>query len=241
VTVIDRGQGNKDAVADYDAFMEGPRNGTLKHTGCPDLRSHVLHAIARRLPGGDHRFDRPSTVRQNARAQDRRVIDALTAAAMVVEHSTAPCRSVRSTRTGTQRHEVPVQEEGPDVASGDALTAMRDPAWNVFPLLGGGSRERIQNVFNRAQSASYGWMYANSPSVRTVIDVIVRNVGQLELRLFEEISQSERQPKPDHPAALSLRYPNETTTSDAFIRSMFKDFLIYDNAYALMMAARRTD
>jgi phage portal protein BeeE len=36
---------------------------------------------------------------------------------------------------------------------------------------------------------------------------------------------------------LSLRYPNETTTSDAFIRSMFKDFLIYDNAYALMMAA----
>ena len=87
VTVIDRGQGNKEAVADYDAFMEGLRNGTLKHTGCPDLRSHVLHAVARRLPGGDHRFDRPSTVRQNARAQDRRVIDALTAAAMVVEHS----------------------------------------------------------------------------------------------------------------------------------------------------------
>jgi hypothetical protein len=52
--------------------------------------------------------------------------------------------------------------------------------------------------------------------------------------------QSERQPKPDHPAALSLRYPNETTTSDAFIRSMFKDFLIYDNAYALMMPAPST-
>jgi hypothetical protein len=33
------------------------------------------------------RFDRASQVRQNARAQDRRVIDALTAAAMVVEHS----------------------------------------------------------------------------------------------------------------------------------------------------------
>lgn len=98
--VIDRGQGNKDAVADYDAFMEGLRNGTLKHTGCPDLRSHVLHAIARRLPGGDHRFDRPSTVRQNARAQDRRVIDALTAAAMVVQHSTraAPKTSVYEER-----------------------------------------------------------------------------------------------------------------------------------------------
>jgi phage terminase large subunit-like protein len=93
VAVIDRDQGNKDAVADYEAFMDGLRNGTLRHTGDPGLRSHVLHAIARRLPGGDHRFDRPSTVRQNARAQDRRVIDALTAAAMVVEHSTgAPAK-----------------------------------------------------------------------------------------------------------------------------------------------------
>lgn len=87
VTVIDRQQGNKAMVADYNAFMDGLRNGTLKHTGCPDLRSHVLHAVARRLPGGDYRFDRPSTVRSNVRAQDRRVIDALTAAAMVVEHS----------------------------------------------------------------------------------------------------------------------------------------------------------
>jgi phage portal protein BeeE len=120
-------------------------------------------------------------------------------------------------------------------AGGDALAAIRSPGWDAVPLLGGGSRQRIQEIFNRAQSSSYGWMYANSPAVRTVIDVIVRNVGQLELRLFEEVSQSERTPKPDHPAALSLRYPNTATTSDAFIRSLFKDFLIYDNAYALLV------
>jgi HK97 family phage portal protein len=115
--------------------------------------------------------------------------------------------------------------------------AIRDGVMNPYPLLGGGARQRIQGIFNRAQSANYGWMYANSPAVRTVIDVIVRNVGQLELRLYEETSQSEREPKPDHPAALSLRYPNGTTTSDGFIRSMFKDFLIYDNAYALLAPA----
>lgn len=103
LTVIDRGQGNQLACADYEAFMDGLRNGTLKHTGCPDLRSHVLNAIARRLPGGDRRFDRPSTVRQNVRAQDRRVIDALTAAAMVVQHSTRepPKRSVYEERYAT--------------------------------------------------------------------------------------------------------------------------------------------
>ncbi len=103
VTVIDRDQGNKAACADYEAFMDGLRNGTLRHTGDQGLRRHVLNAIARRLPGGDHRFDRPSTVRQNVKAQDRRVIDALTAAAMVVEHSVRakPRRSIYEERFGT--------------------------------------------------------------------------------------------------------------------------------------------
>lgn len=88
VAVVDHAQGQtKTHVADYEAFMEGLRNGSVRHTGDPGLRAHVLNAIARRLPGGDYRFDRPSAVRGNIRAQDRRVIDALTAAAMVVEFS----------------------------------------------------------------------------------------------------------------------------------------------------------
>jgi hypothetical protein len=70
--------------------MDGLRNGTLRHTGCPNLQSHALHAIARLLPGGDRRFDRPVDSRGSAREQDRRVIDALTAAGMVVEHSNRP-------------------------------------------------------------------------------------------------------------------------------------------------------
>jgi phage terminase large subunit-like protein len=74
-------------VNQFEAFMDGLRNGTLRHTGDPELRRHVLNAIARRLPGGDHRFDRPSTNRKAVGYQDRRVIDALSAAAMVVEYS----------------------------------------------------------------------------------------------------------------------------------------------------------
>jgi HK97 family phage portal protein len=121
--------------------------------------------------------------------------------------------------------------------TGDAVGALRSPGWNPYPLLGGGAQQRINDIFNRAQSANYGWMYANSPAVRTVIDLLVRNVGQLDLRLYEEVDEAELQPRPDHPAALSLRYPNETTSSDGFIRSMFKDYLIYDNAYALLTPA----
>jgi len=106
-----------------------------------------------------------------------------------------------------------------------------------FPLLGGGNRQRIQDAYNTAKSANYAWIYTNSPAVRTVVDVLVRNIGQLDLRLYEEISEDERHPDPTHPAALSLRYPNEETPADAFIRSLIKDFLIFDDAYAVISPA----
>jgi HK97 family phage portal protein len=117
------------------------------------------------------------------------------------------------------------------------LDALRDRGWAPFPMLGGGSRQRIQDAYNTAQSANYSWIYTNSPAVRTVVDTIVRNVGQLDLRLYEEVDETERQPKPDHPAALSLRYPNEDTAADSFIRSLFTDYLTFDNAYALILPA----
>lgn len=85
-TVIDRPQTNTFAVADYDAFMEALRNGWLKHSGDAGLTRHALNAIARVLPFGDARFDRPQQSRLG-QEQERRVIDALTAAAMV--HATA--------------------------------------------------------------------------------------------------------------------------------------------------------
>jgi HK97 family phage portal protein len=67
--------------------------------------------------------------------------------------------------------------------------------------------------------------------------MIVRSMGELDLRLFEELAEDEWQPRPDHPAMMSMRYPNETTTMDGFVRSMIKDWLIHDNAYALLTPA----
>lgn len=84
-TVIDRQQTNTFAVQDYDYFMEGLRTGVLKHSGDAGLTAHALNAIARVLPFGDARFDRPNQGRLGPE-QERRVIDALTAAAMVHAH-----------------------------------------------------------------------------------------------------------------------------------------------------------
>lgn len=122
-------------------------------------------------------------------------------------------------------------------ATSGVLDAVRSQQWFPYRMLGGGSQQRIQDAYNTAQSANYAWIYVNSPAVRTVVDVIVRNVGQLDLRLYEEVSEKERQPDPTHPAALSMRYPSEEVSSDAFIRSLFKDFLVHDNAYAVMEPA----
>jgi phage terminase large subunit-like protein len=84
--VFDRQQTNTLAVQDYDYFMEGLRSGALKHTGDAGLTRHVLNAIARVLPFGDARFDRPNQSRLGPE-QERRVIDALTAASMVHAHA----------------------------------------------------------------------------------------------------------------------------------------------------------
>jgi len=86
-TVVDRTQSNPMAALDYERFTDALRLGWLRHVGDVGLTRHVLNAIARALPGGDIRFDRPSESRTGKGEQRRRVIDALVAAAMV--HTTA--------------------------------------------------------------------------------------------------------------------------------------------------------
>lgn len=86
--VIDWPQSNTQYVDNYTAFMEALRNDWLHHTGDEGLTKHALNAIARMLPGGDIRFDRP--VEGRLADQERRVIDALDAASFVNAHYALP-------------------------------------------------------------------------------------------------------------------------------------------------------
>jgi phage terminase large subunit-like protein len=93
--VIDRPQTNAEAAEDFERFMEALRSGWLHHCGDPGLTRQVLNAVERLLPGGKSRFDRPAQTRvRNSLEQDRRVIDALTAAAMVHSFAGVPAESV---------------------------------------------------------------------------------------------------------------------------------------------------
>jgi phage terminase large subunit-like protein len=95
-TVIERQQTITSAIEDYDRFMEALRLGWLRHTGDAGLTAHALNAIAKILPRGDAVFERPSQSR-NAANQDRRVIDALIAAAMVHAQAAVPVESAEET------------------------------------------------------------------------------------------------------------------------------------------------
>jgi phage terminase large subunit-like protein len=81
--VVPQPQGIPMQVQEYDAFMEAIRNGWIKHTGDPAFTQHVLNAVAKIQRGGDAVFERPHQSRRAVDEQDRRVIDALKAAAMV--------------------------------------------------------------------------------------------------------------------------------------------------------------
>jgi phage terminase large subunit-like protein len=96
--VISHSQGHSAMALAYERWMEALREGWLWHSGDPELAQHVLNAVARVLPGGQTRFDRPARSR-SASSQDRRVWDALTAASMVhsvaVGEAQAPVRRAR--------------------------------------------------------------------------------------------------------------------------------------------------
>ena len=63
--------------------MEAIRQQWIRHTGHRGFRQHAMNTHVRHLGGDKKRFDRPLGSRGNAADQDRRVIDALTAAGFV--------------------------------------------------------------------------------------------------------------------------------------------------------------
>jgi phage terminase large subunit-like protein len=81
--VIERPQTTVLAVNDYERFMEALRAGWLRHSGDDAMTRHALNAVARIDRFGAARFERSSPTRSAAPEQERRVIDALTAASMV--------------------------------------------------------------------------------------------------------------------------------------------------------------
>src|SRR5262245_30630169 len=151
------------------------------------------------------------------------------------------CRRGRCTRTASLRPDERASSlafwnrRSKAITGTSEVVAALQRGWPAYPNLGGGARQRVVQAYQTAKSAELSWLYANSPAARSVIDVIVRNVGQLDLRLYEKVSYSERKPVEDHPALQSVQYPSETVPGDQWVRTMFRDYLIAADAVSLMV------
>lgn len=112
-----------------------------------------------------------------------------------------------------------------------------DGGWTPWPKLGGTNvdSQQIREAFMQIQSASYAYLYSRQPAVRTVVDYVASNVSQLGLKLYERVDDTEREQRGDHPAARTLRNPNDLTTGSDFVYSVVADYLVFHNAYILKL------
>lgn len=78
---------------------------------------------------------------------------------------------------------------------------------------------------------TYGTMYRRQPAVRTVVDFLARNVAQLNAKVYERVSNTDRLEVYDHPLAELLRHPNPVTTRYRHMFATVADMAIYDRAY----------
>jgi HK97 family phage portal protein len=87
---------------------------------------------------------------------------------------------------------------------------------------------------------SYGAMYRKQPAVRSIVDFLARNVAQLNAKVYERVSNTDRLEVPDHPLAVLLQNPNPSVTRYRHMRQTVSDLAIYDRAYWLKIRAGRS-
>jgi HK97 family phage portal protein len=100
-------------------------------------------------------------------------------------------------------------------------------------------RDTIIQLGGAWYCGTYGAMYKRQPAVRAVVDFLARNVAQLNAKVYERLSNTDRIEVPDHPLAELLRYPNPETTRYRHMRDTVSDLAIYDVAYWRKMRANR--
>lgn len=79
-------------------------------------------------------------------------------------------------------------------------------------------------------SMDYATLYRKQGSVRTVVDFLARNIGQLSLHTFRRVDDTDRERVTAHPYAQLLSTPNPHTTGYRMFFSLVADRGIYDRA-----------
>ena len=76
--------------------------------------------------------------------------------------------------------------------------------------------------------ASYAYLYAEQPAVRTCVDYLARTISRVPLHAYENISDVEKIRITDGPIAKVLKRPWVTSTRSSFFADMVRDLMLYD-------------
>lgn len=113
------------------------------------------------------------------------------------------------------------------------IDAIREGKVNTYQRLGG-TNQQINAAWLQYQAASYAYMYSSQPAVRKVVDFIAWNISQIGLKLYERAGDTDRRRDTDHPAAQTMADPDGQGPPDQFLFTLIADWLVNENAYALI-------
>lgn len=96
---------------------------------------------------------------------------------------------------------------------------------------------QVNGAILTAQASTYAEIYAGQPNVRTVVDYISRVAVSRALTLYRSEPGGSKEEDATHPAAVTIRRPNDWQGQKELLEALVRDFLIYDNAYLWDMGA----
>lgn len=116
-----------------------------------------------------------------------------------------------------------------------ALTATPQAA-ELFRGFGGGffaypRSAYVDGAYIEATAATYAYMYANQESVRTVVDWIAGVSADRSIECLRYLTDGTKQREPGHPAARTIREPNDWQGQKEMLFALIADWLVYDDAY----------
>jgi HK97 family phage portal protein len=82
-------------------------------------------------------------------------------------------------------------------------------------------------------ATTYARLYRTQPHVRTVVDFLASQLGQLGIHVYRRISDTDRVRVHGHPLAELLRAPNMSTSRYRWISELVMDYGIFGNGYAV--------
>lgn len=84
-------------------------------------------------------------------------------------------------------------------------------------------------------AATYAALYKAQPHVRTVVDFLAMQLGQLGVHVYRRVSDTDRVRVHNHPLARLLREPNPETTRAVWLSQLVHDLSVFGAAYSVKL------